>query len=343
MLFLESVVSSRKKKKKTGAYRHFAQRLKGCQAETRAVLKNLESAEFVGAGFPANEKVRQGKDNMLGTKKGGNYFGKKKMKKVFRFFKPKKRSAWFLRRVLTSSKPPQTRMVRNKKVVPFFCLNARVPFRLPVQPLPRPRSSDLDPKASSIGLRPPRLPRWTDAASRHVTHLTVPRINQGLAIDVIARVLYVYVCVKRTEIFKDFRRRIFPIFQRRLHLISTLQTPLNARPPFFFFFCMPTRCEGGPKLEKVGWHARDTYINKDIKTRAHGAAARRRRDETTRRGARGTRGLTSRAVRNEGVAWLPSRRSLRYRAGRALAFTPTQAGRLPCGGIVTERERQREQ
>ena len=66
-------------------------------------------------------------------------------------------------------------------------------------------------------------------------------------------------------------------------------------------------------------------------------------DETTRRGARGTRGLTSRAVRNEGVAWLPSRRSLRYRAGRALAFTPTQAGRLPCGGIVTERERQREQ
>ena len=66
------------KKKKTGAYRHFAQRLKGCQAETRAVLKNLESAEFVGAGFPANEKVRQGKDNMLGTKKGGNYFGKKK-------------------------------------------------------------------------------------------------------------------------------------------------------------------------------------------------------------------------------------------------------------------------
>ena len=89
LLFLESVVSSRKKK--TGAYRHFAQRLKGCQAETRAVLKNLESAEFVGAGFPANEKVRQGKDNMLGTKKGGNYFGKKKMKKVFRFFKPKKK------------------------------------------------------------------------------------------------------------------------------------------------------------------------------------------------------------------------------------------------------------
>ena len=50
--------------------------------------------------------------------------------------------------------------------------------------------------------------------------------------------------------------------------------------------------------------------------------------------------MTSRAVRNEGVAWLPSRRSLRYRAGRALAFTPTQAGRLPCGGIVTERERE---
>ena len=144
---------------------------------------------------------------------------------------------------------------------------------------------------------------------------------------------------RTSEILKDFRRRLFPIFQRRLHLISTLQTPLNARPPFSV--CQPD-VRGDPRLEKVGWHARDTYINKDIKTRAHGAAARRRRDETTRRGARGTRGLTSRAVRNEGVAWLPSRRSLRYRAGRALAFTPTQAGRLPCGGIVTERERERE-
>ena len=290
MLFLESVVSSRKKKK-TGAYRHFAQRLKGCQAETRAVLKNLESAEFVGAGFPANEKVRQGKDNMLGTKKGGNYFGKKKMKKVFRFFKPKKRSAWFLRRVLTSSKPPQTRMVRNKKVVPFFCLNARVPFRLPVQPLPRPRSSDLDPKASSIGLRPPRLPRWTDAASRHVTHLTVPRINQGLAIDVIARVLYVYVCVKRTEIFKDFRRRIFPIFQRRLHLISTLQTPLNARPPFFFFFsvCQPD-VRGDPSWRK--WDGM-LGIHTSIKTSKRERTERRLGgDETRRHGeARGGRAV----------------------------------------------------
>ena len=142
--------------------------------ETRAVLKKLESAEFVGAGFPANEKVRQGKDNKLSTKKGGNYFGKKEMKKVkcFASSNQKKRALGPSGASLFHQKHPKTRMVRNNKVVPFLCLYARVPFRLPVQPLQRPRSSALDPKASSIGLRPPRLPRWTDAAT--ATSLTSP-------------------------------------------------------------------------------------------------------------------------------------------------------------------------
>ena len=172
-----------------------------CPAIERVPGRNQSSPEeprkcrVCRSWIPGKRKSTTREGQYAWHKKRWKLFREKKMKKVFRFFKPKKRSAWFLRRVLTSSKPPQTRMVRNKKVVPFFCLYARVPFRLPVQPLPRPRSSDLDPKASSIGLRPPRLPRWTDAASRHVTHLTVPRINQGLAIDVIARVLYVYVCM----------------------------------------------------------------------------------------------------------------------------------------------------
>ena len=74
-LFGKRGVFAKKKKKKKN--RGLPPLCPAIERETKAVLKKLEGAEFVGAGFPANEKVRQGKNDKLGTNKGGNYFGKK--------------------------------------------------------------------------------------------------------------------------------------------------------------------------------------------------------------------------------------------------------------------------